>query len=598
MEFSILNLLLVLLAAWLGGATATRLGYPSVLGELAVGILLGPPLLGLLDGSEALAVLADVGVLLMMLYIGMEIDPRELGKASKGGILAAFGGFVVPFGLGMWVVTATGGTLVAALFVGMAMGVTSLATKSRILVDLRILDTRIAHVMMAGALIADTLSLLVFAGILSLATAGSIDLLGVAIIAGKALLFFVAAWAAGIYVLPPLYRWLRRRDITGRTFNATLVLLIALVFAEGAHLAGLHGILGAFLAGLVLREAIAERRLSHDLTGLVRDVSLGFLAPIFFVTAGFQVSFGVFGESLGLLLAVIVLATLGKIVGTTVFYLPTGHGWREGLVIGTGMNGRGAVEIVVAGIGLQMGIISQEIFSILVFMAIATTATVPVLLKLGVAWLERRDEIVRSGPRRSGVVVVGAGPVAIRLASLLQASRGPDDRVVLIDRNERHCQTAEAAGLVAVHGDALDPATLGAAGADTAGTVIALTPNAEVNVLAAQRARERFLVPEVYALLTRESHGTLERLLDEVGGKPVTSRPIDLEAWHRGLGEDRVREVEWVVDVDPDAGLRERLRHSGALPLVVRRNGFGHVFPAVGSLRIGDEIVGLQVAET
>ena len=594
MEFSILNLFLVLLAAWLGGAVATRMGYPSVLGELAAGILLGPPLLGLLAGSDALSVLADVGVLLMMLYIGMEIDPRELGRASKGGVLAAIGGFIVPFALGMWVVLTAGGTLVASLFVGMAMGVTSLATKSRILVDLRILDTRIAHVLMAGALIADTLSLLVFAGIVSVAQAGTIDMVGVAVIAGKALLFFVVAWLAGIYLLPPLYRWLKRRDITGRTFNATLVLLIALAYAEGAHLAGLHGILGAFVAGLVLRDAMAERRLSHEITGLVRDVSLGFLAPIFFVTAGFQVSFGVFGESLGLLLAVIVLATLGKIVGTALFYLPTGFGWREGLVIGAGMNGRGAVEIVIAGIGLEMGIISQEIFSILVFMAIATTATVPVLLKQGVAWLEQRDEVVRSSSGRKGMVFVGAGPIAVRIAQLLRDSAVDPGPIVLIDRNEQHVAAAEAEGLTAVHGDALEPDIMGTAGADDAATLIAVTPNAAVNVLSVQQARERFLVPYVYALLTREADSALYRLLDDVGGMPVSGHPSDPVAWRKGLEDGSVHEVQWTVGDEPDASLQDLLDDPSVLPLAVRRDGATLFFPAAGSLRPGDEVVALQ----
>ncbi len=114
------------------------------------------------------------------------------------------------------------------------------------------------------------------------------------------------------------------------------------------------------------------------------------------MTAGFEVSFGALSESLGLLIAVIALATIGKIVGTVLAYLPSGNGWREGLVIGAGMNGRGAVEIVIAGIGLEAGIISPEIFSILVVMAIATTATVPVLLTWGVRWLSSTGHLVKS----------------------------------------------------------------------------------------------------------------------------------------------------------------------------------------------------------
>ena len=287
------------------------------------------------------------------------------------------------------------------------------------------------------------------------------------------------------------------------------MLLTALLFAEMAHLAGLHGILGAFLAGLFLREAISEHRLSHELTTMVRDVSIGFLAPVFFVTAGFEVSFGVFQTDLALLLTVIILATVGKIVGTALFYLPTGHGWREGLVIGAGMNGRGAVEIIIAGIGLQAGIIDATIFSILVFTAIATTATVPLLLKWGVDWLRRRGELVRSTGGRDAVVIVGAGPVARVLAQELSQS----GRVTLLDSNREHCEAARALGLEAVHGDALEDEVLERAGLSEAGTFVALTPNAEVNVLSAQRAGEGFMVPQLYALADqRERRGPFQAL--------------------------------------------------------------------------------------
>ena len=589
MDFSILNLLLVLLAAFLGGRLAIRLGYPSVLGEILAGILLGPPLLGLLYGSEALSVLSEVGVLLMMLYIGMEIDPKELGKASWGGFLAAVGGFIVPFALGYFVVLGFGGTPVAGVFVGMAMGVTSLATKSRILVDLKILDTRMAHVMMAGALITDSLSLIIFAGIMSFASLGALELVPMLGVAGKVVLFFAASWLVGLVLYPRLWRFLKRRGLTNRAFSATLVLLTALLFAEMAHLAGLHGILGAFLAGLFLREAISEHRLSHELTTMVRDVSIGFLAPVFFVTAGFEVSFGVFQTDLALLLTVIVLATVGKIVGTALFYLPTGHGWREGLVIGAGMNGRGAVEIIIAGIGLQAGIIDATIFSILVFTAIATTATVPLLLKWGVDWLRRRGELVRGGGGRDAVVIVGAGPVARVLAQELAQS----GRVTLIDSNRDHCEAARALGLEAVHGDALEDEVLGRAGSSEAGTFVALTPNAEVNVLSAQRAREEFMAPQLYALLTKESDGGLFRLLDELGAHTLFVTPVDLNAWDGRLAAREVARLRRTIG-DEEAGSVTALHHApDELPLVVARGDKRLLFRALERLEPGDQILTL-----
>ncbi|HEY7711019.1 MAG TPA: cation:proton antiporter, partial [Candidatus Entotheonella sp.] len=182
MEFNALNLLLVLLAGWLSGLLASRLGYPSILGELLAGVVLGPPLLGLLHGSAALMVLADLGVLLMMFYIGMEISPQELAQASWSGFLAAIGGFVFPAVLSYGLALGFGASSMAALVIGLVAGVTALATKSRALLDLNILDTRVAHAIMAGALITDTLTLITFAGTMSIASVGALDLAGLSIV--------------------------------------------------------------------------------------------------------------------------------------------------------------------------------------------------------------------------------------------------------------------------------------------------------------------------------------------------------------------------------------------------------------------------------
>lgn len=586
MELSILNLLLVLLAAWLSGQLFNKMGYPSVLGELMAGIILGPPLLGLLQGSEALAILAEVGVLLMMLYIGMEIDPKELRKASLGGFLAAIGGFVVPFFLGYWVVTYFGGTGIAGVFVGMAMGVTSLATKSRILVDLKILDTRIAHVMMAGALIADTISLIIFAGIISFAAAGSLDIVGILIIAGEVLLYFAVAWFLGLKVFPPFYKWLKKKELTGRTFNITLVLLIALLFAELAHVAGLHGILGAFIAGLFLREAIAERKLSHELTGLVKDVSLGFLAPIFFVTAGFQVSFEVFQTDLVLLISVILLATVGKIIGTALFYAPSRNGWREGITIGAGMNGRGAVEIVIAGIGLQAGIIDQQIFSILVFMAIITTATVPIFLKWGVEWLNKRNELVRSTIGKEGYLFVGAGPVA-RIAAKIIAER---HKVRMIDTNESNCKSAKELGINAFNGDAIEDVDLKDAGIEDAGNVISFTLNPEVNVLVTKKVQEDYLIPNLNVLMLSNNKG-LTKQIEKMNANILFGKPVDLYNWNQRVinNEFEIEEIE-LQNNHPNFD-------DNTLPLVVKGKKSNFVFTNNYQPKNGDKIVIMKIKE-
>ncbi len=585
MELSILNLLLVLIVAWVAGRVASRFGYPTVLGELLAGIVLGPPLLGWLEGSEALGVLAEVGIILMMVYIGMEIDPRELGKASKAGFLAAVGGFVTPFVLCYFVVIAAGGSVLAAIFVGVAAGVTSLATKSRILVDLQLLDTRIAHVMMAGALIADTVSLVIFAAVLGVAEAGSLDAVGLLIVVAKAIAFFVVAGFVGLKVLPLLGRGIRTSKTFARTSTFMLVLIVALVFAEMAHLAGMHGILGAFVAGLFLREGVFGRSRAHELMSVVRDASIGFLAPIFFVTAGFAVSLDVFRSDLELLVLVVGLATVGKIAGTALFYLPSGHGWREGLTVGAGMNGRGAVEIIIAQIGLTMGLITAEIFSILVFMAIFTTATVPVFLKWGTDWLRRRGELVRSKDERTGVVIVGGGPVALTLAA--QLAKGQE--VAIVDTNPEHCDAAEAAGLPAVHGNALEEGVLDEAGAASARAAVLMTPNPEVNALTAQLARTGFMIPEIIVLGSSPGSG-VSSMMRALGAATLFGDEVDLVEWDHVVQHNPANVA--AVEVDGAIPAADFVAsHSAALPLVLLRGDEVHAFHDKLNLLPGDSVV-------
>ena len=587
MELSLLNLFAVLIVAWLAGLFASRFGYPAVLGELLAGIVLGPPLLGVLHGGEALAVIAEVGILLMMLYIGMEIDPGELGRASKGGVLAALGGFITPFVLCYLLVVGLGFPPLAGVFVGLAAGVTSLATKSRILVDLHLLDTRIAHVMMAGALVADTLSLVLFAVVLGVADGGAFRVEELARVLAAAAGYFVLATAVGLKVLPAIGRALER--VPGPTAKFTAILLVMLAYAEGAHLVGMHGILGAFLAGLFLRESVLGRSLSQDIMHVVRDVSIGFLAPVFFVTAGFAVSLDVFRTDLGLLLGLVGLASVGKVVGTALFYLPTGHGWREGTTIGLGMNGRGAVEIIVAQIALSMGLISQEIFSVLVFMAIATTALVPVTLTWGVNWLRGRGELERSSEERSGTVVVGGGPTARMLARVL-GRHGAD--VQIVDSSAVHVATAEREGLRAVQGSALDERVLSEAGVAHARYFVALTTNPEVNVLAARLARTTFAVPEIL-LLDRSQGGSHDDLAAHLGASALFGGPTRLDEWDLHVTKGATGIERHTINKTTTLADLAAAQDGDWLPLVVVREGIAEPIRSGDTFHHGDVVFAL-----
>jgi len=367
-------------------------------GELFAGIAFGPALLGLLHPSELLSVLSELGVFLLMVYVGMEVDLRELFELGPQSLLIAFGAFVIPFGLGYAAGIWLGISVGAALFLGLAMAATSLATKSRILADLELLDTRIANVLLGGALASDVGVLIAFAGVDSYVTAGGLDPNEIGVILLQAFGFFAVTLLIGYRFLPIAWRYIERQrehyGFVDRTTAFTFALLVSLLFAQLATLADLHMIIGGFMAGMFLRQSDVEPGLYEHMHTVMYDLAMGLFAPVFFVTVGFQITFDVFFDSFVVLAVLVAIAFLGKIIGSWLFSLPTSLTSLEGLVVGFGMNGRGTVEIIIAQVAYEAGVIDAELFSILVFIAVFTTALVPVTVTWGVGLLEAADELV------------------------------------------------------------------------------------------------------------------------------------------------------------------------------------------------------------
>ena len=436
-------------------------------------------------------------------------------------------------------------------------------------------------------------ALLVFAAVLGLAATGAVSAGGVALTVFQATLFLGGVWIVGTRVFPIVGRWLTARKVDNATVFG-LVVAAGLAMAAAADIAGLHAILGAFLAGLFIRDGILTPDQMKDVEGRARGVSIGLLAPVFFVTSGFKVSFDVFTTEPLLLLAVVVVATVGKILGTAVFYLPTGYGFREGIAVGAGMNGRGAVEIIVAELALAAGLIDATVFSILVFMAIFTTATVPIFLTMAIKWLRSRGEL--AADERDGVLIVGAGPVARRMAQQL-AETGP---VTLVDTNADHCRDATAAGLPVIKGNALDEVVLQEAGAADAKVFVAATANGEVNLLATRIATTHFGVPELFAALPEGTSQAMRRVLDGMGGELLFGRPVDLLAWDADLDQGRVVDLDYQV-AEPEALLESSQPDPAqselvTLPLVTRSPDKAMPFSGEHELGASTHVLALGVA--
>jgi Kef-type K+ transport system membrane component KefB len=385
----IINIVLILLVAWVLGDLCQRLRMPRLLGELLAGLVLGPPLLGWVQPREAMTVLSDLGIFFLMFYSGMEMDPRELLEHFWVCVAVAVGGFVLPFGLGFVVARFFGATILQSLFMAMGLSVTALAVGARVLQDMEIHHSKVGHIIIGAAIVDDILALISFSVLAGLAKTGQVDLYKILLLLVEVAAFFGVTILLGHFVLPRFTR--RLRDVEAKGF--TFALSAALIMGFLAELVGLHLIIGAFLAGQFVRKEVVDPDLYRRLHDRFFNIIYGFLGPIFFVSLSFHVNLNLPAQDWWFLAAIIAVAALGKIGGCALPVAIMRRNWQEAAVIGLGMNGRGAVELIVAkavlllSYGLiQSGAITEPLltesqFTILILMAFVTTLLTPISLR-------------------------------------------------------------------------------------------------------------------------------------------------------------------------------------------------------------------------
>jgi Kef-type K+ transport system membrane component KefB len=385
----IINIVLILLVAWVLGDLFQRFRMPRLLGELLAGLVLGPPLLGWVQPREAMTVLADLGIFFLMFYAGMEMDPRKLLEHFWVSVAVAVGGFVLPFGLGFVVARFFGATVLQALFMAMGLSVTALAVGARVLQDMEIHHSKVGHIIIGAAIVDDILALVSFSVLAGLAQTGQVDPSGILILLAEVAGFFGVTIILGHFVLPRFTR--RLKDVEAKGF--TFALSAALIMGFLAELVGLHLIIGAFLAGQFVRKEVVDPELYHRLHDRFFNIIYGFLGPIFFVSLSFHVNLNLPAQDWWFLAAIIGVAVLGKVGGCALPVIVMRRSWQEAAVIGMGMNGRGAVELIVAKAALvmsfslmQSGVISEPLltdsqFTILILMAFVTTLLTPISLR-------------------------------------------------------------------------------------------------------------------------------------------------------------------------------------------------------------------------
>ena len=363
------NLLVIMVVVWTFGKIFRAIRLPVVFGELLGGIVVGPLLLGIVNpDSEVIKVLAELGVFFLMLHAGLETDPDELFTASKKSILIALGGMLLPFGGGFYVAHLFGQDLVSSLFIGMGLSISAIALATRIFKDCGFFKSKASHITITAAIIDDILGLILFSLIISLAETGAIELMPLLYLLLKVVAFFAIVLIGGMKLSP-----LMNRFIYFGNKGFTLTLIIALLMGVIAEAIGLHMIIGAFLAGLFIREEIIDKAVFAKIEDRVYGMSYSFFGPIFFASLAFHLDLSAFYSNPLFLLSILGIAIAGKIIGSGGMALLQKIKPADSMIIGLAMNNRGAVELIIASVGMSLGIINQEVFSILIIMAFLTT---------------------------------------------------------------------------------------------------------------------------------------------------------------------------------------------------------------------------------
>ena len=371
----LLALFLMLLAAKLAAELFERIGQPAVVGEILAGVIIGPSVLGLVAPSEFLSMLAEIGVIFLLFTVGLETKPSSIFRVGKIAALVAVMGVVLPFVAGWLLMRAWGSTNSSSLFVGTALVATSVGITARVLASLQLLNTQVARIILGAAVIDDILGLLVLS-IVSSSSAGTINYWEIGTTALLAIGFTAFVVLIGARVVTRVAPRIHNLRISDSLFMAGLVLCLGLALA--VSFIGVAAIIGAFLAGMALAEATEGDERLHTQTNGVME----FLVPFFLVNIGMQLQLSVFRDwsLVWLALAVTLIAIVTKLVGC-------GAGaWSLGMKpaaqVGVGMMPRGEVGIVVAQIGLSLGVIDARLYAVVLFMAVATTLIAPPLLTM------------------------------------------------------------------------------------------------------------------------------------------------------------------------------------------------------------------------
>lgn len=386
------NLLILLVAARLLGEVFEHFKQPAMIGEILAGIILGPSIFNLVHRTEEIQVVSDLGIFLLIIIAGLEVNIDEIMKSIRGKrlvismcafFLPIFSGFAVGYFFGVETMT--------AVFVGLCVAITALPVSVRILMDLGKLNSSTGQKIISVAIFDDVLALTILGVILNVTDTdmsfASISLQ--ALISLAKLLLFIAIISCSYILIKKISKRENYIEnqldkllsiLKGKELLFSIFFIFILIFATVTELLGFHFIVGAFFGAMLLSEKVVGKKHLDAIHNTTNGLAMGFLSPIFFAGIGLEFTFSSI-HNWWFLLAILCVSYFSKIAGGFLGGKITGLSNRVSFTIGIGLNARGIMELVIANIAYQSGMISLEIFSVLVIMGVLTTLTTPVALK-------------------------------------------------------------------------------------------------------------------------------------------------------------------------------------------------------------------------
>ena len=396
------NLLILLVISKVFGEIFERFKQPAMIGEIIAGIIVGPSLLNIIHRTEDIKVISELGIFLLVIIAGLEINFDDILKSLKGkNIIVSILAFFLPIFSGFAVGHFFGKEIMTTVFIGLCVAITALPVSIRILMDLGKINSYIGQKIISVAIFDDVLALTILGLILNIKDTdmevgtiiknASISLLKLSI--------FLTILSLTYFLIRKLSN---RENYLERQLNKILLLLkgkeslfaiffvFVLLFATITESLGFHFIIGAFFAAMLINENLVGKKHLESFHNTTNGLAMGFLAPIFFAGIGLEFNISSI-QNYGLLIAIIFVSYFSKIFGGFIGGKIIGLNNKTSLTLGLGLNARGIMELVIANIAYKAGLIDSEIFSMLVIMGVLTTLSTPIMLKRSFKSIENEN---------------------------------------------------------------------------------------------------------------------------------------------------------------------------------------------------------------